>query len=51
MVVLGIDPEDGPFVGAPSRECVLQSGDVITVYGGEDAVERLVKGEMQKVER
>ena len=49
-MALGIYPRGGEFIGVPSKEAVIHAGDTIMMYGSEDAVERLVKGEMQKGE-
>jgi len=51
IVVLGIYPRGGEFIGVPSKEAVIEAGDIIMVYGSEEAVDRLSKGEMKKVRR
>lgn len=49
IVVLGIYRHGGEFTGVPPKEAVIDAGDVIMVYGSEDAVNRLAKGELRKV--
>ena len=41
IVVLGIYHVEGEFVGAPSKEAVINAGDTVMVYGAEEAVDRL----------
>ena len=51
IVVPGIYPEHGEFIGVPSKEAVVSAGDTVMVHGSEDAVNRLVRGGMRKVNR
>ena len=51
IVVLGIYHRSGEFVGAPSKEAIIEAGDTIMVYGSEVAVERMVRGELVRVGR
>ncbi|MDE0826493.1 MAG: hypothetical protein OSA48_06770 [Akkermansiaceae bacterium] len=44
IVVLGIYHHGGKFEGAPSKDAVISPGDTIMVYGTEESVEGLVKG-------
>lgn len=44
IVVLGIYHHGGEFVGAPSKDAVINAGDTIMVYGTEESVENLVQG-------
>ncbi|HED54427.1 MAG TPA: potassium transporter TrkA [Phycisphaerales bacterium] len=38
VLVLGIERDDGSYVGTPKRKTVLRAGDVLTVYGLEENV-------------
>ncbi len=41
VVVLGIDRSDGHWVGAPSGTSALHGGDLVVLYGTQDAIDRL----------
>lgn len=38
IIILGIQKEDGAFLGAPGPEDQLEVGDVMTIYGAQKAV-------------
>jgi hypothetical protein len=41
ILVLGVEREDGEFIGAPNGDTVLHGGDVIIVYGHDSTVAEL----------
>lgn len=41
VVVLGIERTDGRWVGAPSGKTALHAGDLVLVYGTQDAIDRV----------
>lgn len=55
IVVLGIDRQDGPWVGAPSGQTSFHDGDVAVLYGTKGAIDRLdhrqrtVEGELDRI--
>lgn len=51
IVVLGIYRQGGEFIGVPRKETVIEAGDVIMVYGSEEDVDRLAKGDLRKKTR
>ena len=42
IIVLGITGKDGIFRGVPGPEDRVDAGDVITVYGNEEAIKKLI---------
>lgn len=46
VVVLGISRDKGGYVGVPNGETRMQLGDVLNVYGRDQAVRALAKGEL-----
>lgn len=41
VLVLGIYRSDGSYVGAPSRQTEVESGDTLILYGRSDALREL----------
>jgi len=45
VIILGIEREDGSYLGAPSSKTVIHPGDQITVYGAEEDIRELAQRE------
>jgi len=45
IVVLGVTKADGKFVGTPNKNELLECGDVVMVYGSEEAVDKMARPE------
>lgn len=41
IVILGITKADGSFIGTPNKDEVLERGDMVMVYGSEEAVDKM----------
>lgn len=41
VIVIGIQRIDGPYIGAPDGPTVIEAGDLVTVYGQDDAIKEL----------
>ncbi len=42
IIVLGINRPGGEFIGAPGPEDLIATGDIITVYGHDDAIKEII---------
>ena len=43
IVILGITKTDGSFLGTPNKDVILECGDMVMVYGSEEAVDKMVQ--------
>ncbi|NWK55339.1 TrkA C-terminal domain-containing protein [Verrucomicrobiaceae bacterium N1E253] len=41
IAILGVTKPDGSFVGTPNKDEVLEPGDIVMVYGSEEAIEAM----------
>ena len=41
IVILGITKTDGSFIGTPHKDEVLEQGDMVMVYGSQEAVDKM----------
>jgi len=41
IVILGVTKTDGRFLGTPNKDVILECGDMVMVYGSEEAVDKM----------
>ncbi len=41
LIFLGVEKKKGGYIGAPGPDCLIEAGDVVMVYGSEDAVHKI----------
>jgi len=45
IVILGVSKPDGTFIGTPNKNEIIEPGDIIMVYGSEEAVDKMAHSE------